>query len=409
MVKPWRMLRELATPLVILFIACVLVPRAATLPESLSGLPDYGPYLVIALGVALSIAFKRGRAMLGLLTLGAAELGRQAYLQPGSAPGPAYTVFAALCVFVPFNFAALSVLRERGIFNRHGLQRTAVLLGEILFVVWLLRHRHNGFAEFIYSTLVETRLFARSPLPQVGVLAIALGCGVTLALWLVKRSAIDLGLVGALLAFGLAANAATRTGAFETYIAAGALIISVAIMQDTFRMAFRDALTGLPSRRALSERLAGLPRRYTIAMLDVDRFKGLNDRFGHDVGDQVLKMVATRLARVGGGGTVYRYGGEEFSVVFPGKSVEEALPHLEALRKDVAAYRLSLRAPGREEASPPGKKRRDTHPEARAVSVTVSIGVAECSAAAATPEEVIHAADRALYRAKNRGRNQVSR
>jgi diguanylate cyclase (GGDEF)-like protein len=201
----------------------------------------------------------------------------------------------------------------------------------------------------------------------------------------------------------------TSPNAFETFIAAGALVLTVAVMQDTFRMAFRDELTGLPSRRALNERLASLGRRFTVAMLDVDRFKGLNDRFGHDVGDQVLKMVSTRLTRVGGGGKVYRYGGEEFTVIFPGKAADEALPHLEALREDIANYQLALRDRDRVEQANPAVKQRGAGSSGRSVAVTISIGVAETDEHLTSPEEVIQAADKALYRAKNRGRNQVSR
>jgi diguanylate cyclase (GGDEF)-like protein len=245
--------------------------------------------------------------------------------------------------------------------------------------------------------------------PQLGLVALALSFSIALTVWFVKRSTIDLGLAGAVIAFALAVNGVTSPNTFETFIAAAALILTVAVMQDTFRMAFRDELTGLPSRRALNERLASLGRRYTVAMLDVDRFKGLNDRFGHDVGDQVLKMVSARLVRVGGGGKVYRYGGEEFTVVFSGKSVDEALPHLEALREDIATYQLALRGPQRVEEAKPDGKRRGIGVTGRAVSVTISIGVAESDERLTTPEDVIQAADKALYRAKNRGRNQVSR
>lgn len=402
-------LRDIATPAAILLAAYFLVPRVAELPPSLAGLRTYGPHILIALGIAFSVAFKRGRAVFALLTLAAAQLARQWYLDVGSEPRTAYTAFALLCVFVPVNLAALSLLRERGIFTVHGLQRAAVLLAEIGFAAWMLRSKAGVFASAVYATLFETAWFSTSPMPQLGLLAALVSFFIAIVVWLVRRSAIDLGLAGAIIAFALAANGVTSPTAFETYIAAGALILAAAVMQDTFRMAFRDELTGLPSRRALNERLTHLPRRYAIAMLDVDRFKGLNDRFGHDVGDQVLKMVATRLARVAGGGTVYRYGGEEFSVIFPGKSADEALPHLEALRRDIAGYRLSLRDPGRTEEPKSGKKRRGEGAAGRPVSVTISVGLAENEEQAPTPEEVMQAADRALYRAKHRGRNQVSR
>lgn len=392
-----------------LIVAYMLVPYASGLPPSLTGLKLYGTYLVVALGAAVCVAFQRGRVLFALLTFAAAHLGHQLYLQPGTAAATAYTAFAALCVFVPFNLAALSLLRERGIFSVHGIQRMAFILVEAAFLAWVLRSGRMWFAEWVYAPIVETSFFATSPVPQSGLVALALSLSIASSVWFVRRSTIDLGLAGAVVAFGFAANGVTSPDAFEAFMTAGVLILTVALMQDTFRMAFRDELTGLPSRRALNERLASLGRRYTVAMLDIDRFKGLNDRFGHDVGDQVLKMVGTRLLRVGGGGKVYRYGGEEFTVLFPGKTLEEALPHLEALREDIAAHKLALRDPGRVDGTKSGRKRRGAGNSGRSVAVTISIGVAECDERLTTPEDVVQAADKALYRAKDKGRNQVSR
>jgi diguanylate cyclase (GGDEF)-like protein len=184
-------------------------------------------------------------------------------------------------------------------------------------------------------------------------------------------------------------------------------VLIVAVLQETYRLAFRDELTRLPSRRALNERLKAIGRRYAVAMVDVDHFKRFNDTHGHDVGDQVLRMVAVRLARVGGGGQAFRYGGEEFTVLFPGKDADEALPHLEALRADVEGYRMAIRAADRPRRKRAGKRRRSVASTAPTVSVTVSIGVAERSDRNDYPEVVIKAADRALYRAKRAGRNRV--
>ena len=172
-------------------------------------------------------------------------------------------------------------------------------------------------------------------------------------------------------------------------------------------MAFRGGLTGLPGRRALNARLQRLPRQYVLAMTDVDHFKKFNDTHGHDVGDEVLKLVASRLRKVTGGGKAYRYGGEEFTVVFPGKTVEECLPHLEALRLAVEHYPLQLR----DKHSRPGDaregKQRRAGGKTGSVSVTMSIGVAERQLEQRQPEEVIKCADLALYAAKQAGRNRV--
>jgi diguanylate cyclase (GGDEF)-like protein len=139
----------------------------------------------------------------------------------------------------------------------------------------------------------------------------------------------------------------------------------------------------------------------------VDHFKKFNDTYGHDVGDQVLKMVAKKMFDVRGGGKAYRYGGEEFTILFPGKRIADALPHLEEVRRVIEAYRLSIRSDDRPKDEKQGENKRGSRGNSSEVSVTVSIGVAESGDEQRTAAEVIKAADKALYRAKNRGRNQV--
>jgi diguanylate cyclase (GGDEF)-like protein len=172
-------------------------------------------------------------------------------------------------------------------------------------------------------------------------------------------------------------------------------------------MAYRDELTGLPSRRALNQTLAGLGGHYAIAMIDVDHFKRFNDTYGHKTGDQVLKLLAARLNRMTGGARAFRYGGEEFTAVFPGKSVEEALPHLEACRRRLSETPFIVRGKARR-ASSAGRRGNPSKGRARKqVKVTASFGVAEPGAVFKTPSQVVTAADRALYRAKKAGRNCV--
>lgn len=185
------------------------------------------------------------------------------------------------------------------------------------------------------------------------------------------------------------------------------LMLVAAVAHEAYQMAFRDELTGLPGRRALNERLQRLGRDYVIAMVDVDHFKKFNDTHGHDVGDQVLRLVAGQLRKVGGGGKAYRYGGEEFTLLFPGKSVEQSLPHIEAVRLAIEQYRMQLRDPQRRPRDDREGKQRRAGKAASEVSVTVSMGVAERQAEQRTPQEVIKEADKALYSAKAAGRNCI--
>lgn len=166
----------------------------------------------------------------------------------------------------------------------------------------------------------------------------------------------------------------------------------ITALESAWRLAFLDALTGLPGRRALNDKLSSLGRRYAIAIVDIDHFKNFNDRYGHDEGDVVLQRVAGVLAGVRGG-SAYRMGGEEFALVFTGRSAARAMGEVDRLRNKVAD--ISLRP-----TTAKGKHRR------RPVRVTFSAGVCQRGARMA-PSTVLTSADKALYRAKKAGRNRV--
>jgi GGDEF domain-containing protein len=406
---PAKILLNLATPAAVLVAAWLLVPSVSGLPASLAGLKFYGTWGVLALGGIVSLVFRRGRIVLALLTLALAYLSYGLLVHDGLAGFRAHTVYAALAVFVPINLALLCVLAERGTLNIHGLQRLGVIAAEVLFTLWIVYATATRITAWAITPFFATALFASSPIPQLGWFVLTAATSACLAAWIIKRAPTDLAFAAAIVAFGLAMHRIGVPNAFAVYVAAAALIFTIALLQDTFRMAFRDELTGLPSRRDLNERMMGLGQRYTIAMCDVDHFKKFNDTYGHDLGDQVLKMVARKLDEVSGGGTAYRYGGEEFTVLFPGKDIAHAMPHLEALREAIEDYKLALRAPDRPDKPEPDTRKRGSFREKNSVSVTISIGVADHTENQATPEDVIKAADKALYRAKGNGRNQLSR
>lgn len=184
-----------------------------------------------------------------------------------------------------------------------------------------------------------------------------------------------------------------------------AVIVCIAVIRDSFAMAFKDELTGIPSRRALMQYVQTLGRKYVLVMSDIDHFKKFNDTYGHDVGDEVLKLVASKLTKVTGGGKAFRFGGEEFIILFAGKSSADVIPHVEAIRQLIADYDIVLRdkpRPPKPEQKTPSKPAKD-----KIVKVTTSFGVAEKTSEHSDFATIMKQADIALYAAKKAGRNCV--
>jgi diguanylate cyclase (GGDEF)-like protein len=275
-----------------------------------------------------------------------------------------------------------------------------------------------------WHTVLEHWLIRPEPVPFLGRVLMAAAFAVAVVNAWQQHSRLEIGLAGALVAFFVACQWPITPGVFAAFISAAGAILLLAVLQESHRMAFRDELTGLPGRRALEERLVALGPVYAIAMVDVDHFKKFNDTHGHDIGDQVLKLVGARLAELDGDGKAFRYGGEEFAVLFFDQTMKDALPHLETLRQNIESYRMAIRTDDRRNDSRPGDDRRSATGKPKnprpgsdvrafrkpdqVLSVTVSIGVAERNEYLNSPAKVIRAADEALYRAKDKGRNQVS-
>lgn len=396
-----------ALPLALLAGATWIVHRPSVLPSALGPLVPAAPYAALAIAALFGLAFHRGRVVFAAAAL---ALGYAAWSRLVAVPAPGFAgeaVFVGLAVLAPAVLAALAWLEERGTLSGHGALRLAVIGAAAALVGWIVAGHRAAAIAWAQAPLFGGSLPFATPLPQLAVAAIVLGLLAVGAAAFAYRSAAVAGIAWALAALALGLHFSAAPLGMPAFVTAAGLALLGGLLQETYALAFRDELTALPSRRALNERLKALGRRYAIAMVDVDHFKRFNDTHGHEVGDQVLRMVAARLARVGGGGRAFRYGGEEFAMVFPSMSAEEALAHLEALRADIERYRMAIRRPDRPRGKRAGRRLRSEATDARTVAVTVSIGVAEAGGRNDTPEAVVRAADRALYRAKRAGRNRV--
>ena len=168
-------------------------------------------------------------------------------------------------------------------------------------------------------------------------------------------------------------------------------------VQLSIEMAVTDSLTGLHNRRymethlgALVEQAASRGKPLSVLVLDIDFFKSINDSFGHDAGDDVLREFAVRVRKsIRGIDLACRYGGEEFVIVMPETDMCVASMVAERLRRRIAGERFPIGM------------------GAQAIEVTISIGIAALSGAEDTAAAILKRADQALYRAKRDGRNRV--
>ncbi len=342
---------------------------------------------VAMLLVILAWRYRRDRlAIAAAVVAGANFMVRTELAAPGNGDAG-----AILAVFISVDLCLLALTRDRPLWRPPWVIWLAVLGSQSLFTGWGIRTIDHASIDWLAT-------------PHLPLAALA-GCAVvTVATFLVRRSSFEGSLIWVVIAC-LAALLSHRGPDPATLLfAAAQLTLLVGLFEDSYRLAFHDELTGLPGRRALNEAMRGLGGAFTIAMVDIDHFKKFNDRHGHDAGDQVLRMVADHLAGTDGG-RAYRYGGEEFTIVFPGKDVAEVREDLDLLRVSLADRKFALRGPDRPKTRP-DKPKKKAGP-AKRVTVTVSIGTASSSSRRRSPASVLTAADNALYRAKRSGRNRV--
>lgn len=373
----------------------LLVPSAR---ETARPLVPVSLVVVPAVGILLGLRFRNVRVVVALLVLTLADLALTRWLAGG-------TAHAAVALLVPLDLAALAWMREGGA-QWPRLKAWMLVIGvEAVAVAVLASQPAAEGARSVWRGLLDGARVPWSGSGRPVAAAFVIGFALVLVRFARCPRATESGMVwavvAAFVALGLAQDALTTT----LYLVAGSLVLIVGLVETSYAMAYRDGLTGLPSRRALDDLLASLGARYAIGMVDVDHFKRFNDAYGHEAGDQLLRKVAAALGSVEGGGRAFRYGGEEFAVVFPGLAAERAVPHLERLRAAVAATSFAVRATDR-----PRKKPARAQPAAatRTVAVTVSIGVADSDHAGPTAGDVVKAADEALYRAKRAGRNRIA-
>ncbi len=369
-------------------------------------------YAVFIAAILLAWRFHSTRILLSTVVLLLAHRALEFFAQGRAVPaGPGRIAFEAIAFLLPLNFILLSFFPERGSQGRSLFWFFVLLFFQSVFVAAVSRPE-QPVPSFLHAPLVRS---LHSWIPQPALLIFLVTLLYLLVRLLKFQKPTIVGMFWCLMAASLAINAGGVGKTASLYFGVAALILASSIVENSYSLAYRDELTGLSSRRAFNDAVARLIPPYAVAAVDIDHFKNINDTYGHDAGDHVLRMVASRIARVGGGGNAFRVGGEEFTILFPGKAGKDIIDYLELLRLEIEGTTFQVRS-GRDRRKvprPPDRRaevkkrsRREPANESTLLSVTVSIGIGE-SQAKFSSEEIITQADKALYRAKRGGRNRI--
>jgi GGDEF domain-containing protein len=415
-------LRSLTVPGGVLLAGVALLAYSGWLTLALPAL-SFLYYCALMGGMLLAWRFHSSRTFFALLVLflaqGAIALFGGDRFSPGT---PGWITLQAAAVLVPLDFILITLMQERGF----SVTATAPV-GLLLFVEFgIVAVLCRGAEQFASSSAHAHHPTTSVSLPGYALFTFAAAVIFLLVRFLFTRKPIDSALLWSLSSFFLALRFIGTVRTATMYSTTAACILAASIIENSYLLAYHDELTTLPSRRAFNDALLRLQNPYSIAVVDIDHFKRFNDTYGHDTGDQVLRLVAACLARVTGGGQAYRCGGEEFNILFAGKTTDQVVNHLEQLRATVERSEFRMRGGDRRQA-PRGPDRRNQRPRARArkadairqlaqesvaapLSVTISIGVATSATSGregSNPAQVLEAADKALYRAKANGRNRL--
>jgi diguanylate cyclase (GGDEF)-like protein len=320
-----------------------------------------------------------------------------------------------ITVAYPLSLSILFVMRESQLWSDKSLTRVLLGLWPFLIFVGLYNWAPNIYQGFFFLapwnnaqlfhiptiTLIAYLIFLLvvifEPEPKPKSYLIALGASSIPFLFCTQISLIN--------------NASPLPAIKNFHIIVAFSVMTAILLHAILRMywqkVYLDILTEVPNRQALDERLITLQHPYALAMIDIDHFKKFNDNYGHAEGDNVLRMVALTLQE-SLGERVYRYGGEEFCAIFEGEEAEKAHLPMEQARKTLDHKRFHLRQLDREKPTLIKKLTTKGEPKlGKEIQITISVGVAYSTPKTKYHHDVIHLADKSLYKAKERGRNQV--
>ena len=407
----FRLVLPLSCAAIALLLRYLLADQSLNSTSHLDFLLLQLPYILLGLAALMALLTNHALEAGISISLLCAYWLIQSFLQSPLNAQPASQIFYLLTLLSPTLLITYALLPQSSCLQLQGLLALMLTPLIIVFIVGLLAINQQLFlasaASALSNGLMGTYLSTLSWLLYFSAIGLCLG------LSLYQQQSIHNSVLGcslmSLITYGWIQLNSVSAFMFSDM----GLLLCINLTISLLQIGYRDDLTQIGNRRALQQTAKTLRGPYSVAMVDADYFKKINDQFGHELGDQALRVIASLLAQTAEGGKPFRYGGEEFCLLFKGKTEQQVLDTLEACRQAIANYDMVVRdKQQRPKKLKQGEPRRGASKRKSNLRLTVSIGVASSDKATSgnsiNPfEQVLKSADKALYRAKASGRNCI--
>lgn len=375
------------------------------LPGTFLNLLHYLPYILILIIIVHSIVTNRSRDLNLSLTLILCYWILQNLIWPTDTNDTtAIVLYALIGIVLASNFFINCIIQERGILTKQSLYLTVFLFAEIIFMIWFVYSAPQLLKDYLFYPYFLISWLEMTQIYQSTLLLLLIALLVLLIKAIRTPRVVNSGFLGALIAVTLALHFINAPITSMMFYTVACLIMILALSLDNFHLTKIDVLTELPGKRAFRKKLLTMKNHYCIAILDIDQFSKTNKKYGLDICNQILRMIASRSRDMGRKGLAYRYAGEEFAIIFYDMKLNEAHMYLGRLCNSIANEPFLLRRKRRPYFKPLVLP---IHTIAKPVHVSVTVGVAEKQSHHKNPVEVLRTAKDALNRAKLQAREEL--
>jgi diguanylate cyclase (GGDEF)-like protein len=404
----WRTFLSVLFPGGLIFLAALGFLRPHGHPMWLQQPIAALPFIVLTFGFIFGWYFSSSRMILSLFVL---ALANQALVFSSTSgtdqPAVSQTIVAITAFLVPLNLLAFSILKEDSLSTLRGVTRVVLVVIQPFVLLWLCLPNQQVLASSFTREYIPSSYTDWTPIPQAALAAFVIAFLMHIIRFVLHRDPVEAGAIWALCAIFVAYHTSRYGWQPTNFFMAAGLILFVTLLQSFYRQTYRDELTGIPGRLAYEEAIGQLGKRFSVAVIGIDQLTQYANVHGKSVSEQVLKLAAPRIQAACSDGLIFRTTGEEFTVLFPGKSATETLGTLDIVRKSAEAVNLFLR--GRDWVWEKQRGNKEAGSRDRALPITLSIGVGEKLDDNTTLSLVIKSAYRGLYEAKGIGGNVVKR